>query len=363
MRRPILAASALAAATLVFAAEPQPSGVVWNRIKVPGHGSLAFPAPKHWSANASPWRDGPIVVQLGPGPWASTTYEVQLRIQPPPRRPEISDLQALRISVEGVRDVMAASASTPEIPVVELQGASLTGYYFSVTDRNAAPTGGWRFMTYGSALVEDLVVTFTVHSNQSSEHQVAPMLELMKQMKWEPPTHEEAAAAKAKAAVEAARWATIDLEDIRGLQFTLALPDKGWALWMDLPGYRSERQEVAPDQSRATMTMSDPGTHVTVSASIDRQKNRNTVGACRSRFYASGASRVNEREEERDGVLLVHYNVPYFDGFPIDQQHTDAYLYRDGTCIDVHISKSGYRPADKRYFDAVLSAMKFVKKK
>lgn len=362
-----VAALALAKATPAPAQEPwrtpQEPGTVRKAIRVPGSGTLQFPIPDGWKViSATALTGEPIVVQLGPPQKTAPPFAVQIRIQASSEA-EIFSQKALRRSVKGVRDAMAVSATRRDLPVQELRGASLKGYYFSATDRRSTPAGGWRYMTYGSALLDDLVVTFSVYSNRSGEDQVPAMLDLMKRMTHEPPTAEEAATAEARTAAETARWATIEIDrDFGSLLLAIALPDKGWGLWFDLPGYEPQEGAVAPDQSSALMNASDPRTQVHVSAYLERQKKQRTVAGCRSHFTDRMTSPFTKREEAREGIILVHYGVPEPGGAMIRDQHTHALFYRDGTCIDVDISKQEYRAGDEPLFDAVLAAIKFVKK-
>jgi hypothetical protein len=369
MKRWLSFAAALPFAMVTAGSPQEPSrppsepGTVRKAIRIPGSGTLLFPIPDGWkviSATALP--GDPIVVQLGPPQKTAPPFAIQIRFQTSADA-EISSLKTLRKSVKGVRDVMAVSATKHDLPMQDLRGAALRGYYFSATDRRSAPAGGWRYMTYGSALLDDLVLTFSVYSNRSGDDQVGATLELMKRMEHQPPTPEEAAITDARTAAETARWATIEIgRDFRSLPLAIALPDKGWGLWIDLPGYESQGEEVAADLSSARMSASEARTRVQVSAYLERQKKQRTVAGCRSHFTDRMASAFTKREEEREGIILVRYGVPAAGGAMVRDQHTHALFSRDGTCIDVDISKEEYRAEDERLFDAVLSAIKFVKK-
>ena len=61
-------------------------------------------------------------------------------------------------------------------------------------------------------------------------------------------------------------------------------------------------------------------------------------------------------------MILVHYLVPEARRLRVNQKNINAYIYRDGTCIDIHISKVDYSQEDDRYFEAVLDAIRFVEK-
>jgi hypothetical protein len=47
-----------------------------------------------------------------------------------------------------------------------------------------------------------------------------------------------------------------------------------------------------------------------------------------------------------------------FEGRPVRQQNVHAYLFKDGVCIEVHLSKVRDEP-DERLFDTVLRTVRF----
>ena len=65
------------------------------------------------------------------------------------------------------------------------------------------------------------------------------------------------------------------------------------------------------------------------------------------------------RSTEKNGMLLVHWQIPKQRTAPLQQQNINAYLYRDGACIDVHISKVDSGPQDEPLFANVLKGIRF----
>jgi hypothetical protein len=83
-----------------------------------------------------------------------------------PARPDISPQtkDAIKRSVQSSADQVRHQAIEENIAVVELPGASGPGFYFSATDSVPKPDE-YKFMTQGIIRVSDLVVTFTILTN------------------------------------------------------------------------------------------------------------------------------------------------------------------------------------------------------
>ena len=47
-------------------------------------------------------------------------------------------------------------------------------------------------------------------------------------------------------------------------------------------------------------------------------------------------------------------------GRSIRQQNVHAHLFRDGVCMEIHLSKVLYEPDDERLFEAVLRTVRFA---
>ena len=65
------------------------------------------------------------------------------------------------------------------IPVKDIEGASGSGYYYTATDRAAKPAE-FKYKMQGMLRVGDLVVAFTILSNDGAEAAVADALKMLK---------------------------------------------------------------------------------------------------------------------------------------------------------------------------------------
>ena len=87
--------------------------------------------------------------------------------------------QAIREHVELVADKARPQAVEQVITIREFRGASGVGYYFSATDKAPRP-GEYRFMTQGIFGVGNLIVAFTVLTNEGQQPIVDDALTMMK---------------------------------------------------------------------------------------------------------------------------------------------------------------------------------------
>ena len=80
----------------------------------------------------------------------------------------VMDADALRGDVQQAADRIRTQAVEKNIEIRRLQGQSGVGFYFSATDRVQAP-GEYRFMTQGALQAGDLVLWFTILTNEGQE--------------------------------------------------------------------------------------------------------------------------------------------------------------------------------------------------
>ena len=74
----------------------------------------------------------------------------------------------MRHNVQQAADKVKPSALEPYLAVEDLKGASGPGYYFSATDREPKP-GEFKYLSQGMLLVGDVVVAFSILTNDAQE--------------------------------------------------------------------------------------------------------------------------------------------------------------------------------------------------
>jgi hypothetical protein len=143
------------------------------------HGTLEMKAPSSWKDFVRrPPNDLPPTITFGAG--AGAPFEV---IVTPiwPMRPDIKapTLPELKANVREAADSVAAQAVEKRIAVRELKsGASVIGYYYTVTDKAPKP-GEFKLMTQGMFGLVDLRVSFTILTNEGQEGTVKEALAML----------------------------------------------------------------------------------------------------------------------------------------------------------------------------------------
>jgi hypothetical protein len=152
-----------------------------------------------------------------------------------------------------------------------------------------------------------------------------------------------------------------------GATFTVALPGKDWAVTLELPGFLLERLDTRPDGATAMMMARNDQTDMTVFAYITKEPKSRSVDECKRHYWgltASSPFRKDDVHEVTKGEMIaVHFVIPELQGRDIHQKNVIGYLYRDGACVDVHVSKGAYdQPADDPRFSAILDSVRIVGK-
>ena len=149
-----------------------------------------------------------------------------------------------------------------------------------------------------------------------------------------------------------------------GGSWRLQLPDKPWALMIDLPGFVLDEQWPGRNGTRRMIRVHDPETRVIVSAFLERNPELASKEQCRDLYWAklqkSPGTYSDVTMPARGSMALVRGTIAETMGRPVRQQNVHAHLFRDGVCMEIHLSKVLYEPDDERLFEAVLRTVRFA---
>jgi hypothetical protein len=143
------------------------------------HGSLQLQVPTSWKEELHQDSDHllPTIVFT---PTSGAPFGVVVTpIRPTGQDAPNLDHEALRKLVRDTAEEVKAQTVEQTIEVLELQGASGVGYYFSVTDR-APKTGGYKHLTQGLLPVGILTVAFAIYTNDGQQDIVTHALTMLK---------------------------------------------------------------------------------------------------------------------------------------------------------------------------------------
>ena len=150
-----------------------------RRFALPEHGNFVITVPRDWKdqVRQPPDRLPPTIV-FGPGS-GRPFHVVMTPIWPPTKEHALPARDQVRAAIERGAQEASSQAVEKELRVLELQGRSGAGFYFTATDRAPKP-GEYKFLTQGSILVGKLVVNFTILTNDGQEAVVKQALDALK---------------------------------------------------------------------------------------------------------------------------------------------------------------------------------------
>jgi hypothetical protein len=150
-----------------------------RRYPLPEHGVFQMKVPASWKDEVQQPPDQlPPTIVLRP----ASGDQFQAFITPiwPAKNdaPAPSD-EAIRQLVQNAAEDAQSQATEKALKLMELQGSSGHGYYFSATDKAPKP-GDFKFMTQGVLRVGELVVTFTILTNDDKRDVESAALTMLK---------------------------------------------------------------------------------------------------------------------------------------------------------------------------------------
>lgn len=178
LKRVLTFCAAATLSLLAFAACAVDDGVAQQRYPLPQRGYFEMKVPVNWTVEVkqpptavapaislAPREGKPFVFTITP---AWSTVKIKLS----------RDKEALRRRVAAAARGIRLFAVEENIKLVEFNSASGPGFYFSATDK-APLVGGYKFMTKGEIVVNDLVAQFTLLTNEGQDNVVRSALQML----------------------------------------------------------------------------------------------------------------------------------------------------------------------------------------
>ena len=322
-----------------------PAGAEPKRFDMGPFGGLVLDVPSGWTAERQNSDEpGGFAFRVEPPPGT----QLVLFITPIPvseTRDPASEARSL-VSKQIIDRLRPVAAET-ELTVSTLTGRETQAFYVSATDKTVTqPTAkDFKYVDQGAAALGQMMLTFTILTNDKD------------------------GAARA-AAREVVRTATLSppLPPKQSPSGTVRLPapaTPGWALAIDLPGFRLEPIQLRETPPGTKLSGTNPATGVIVTAFIEESKPGMTAvdqreDAWRKMLAGTPMNRVDVKRSERGSMALLEYRVHEYQGAAVNQKSINVYVVRRGMWIDVHLSKVAYVPSDDALFDAIISTIRFL---
>ncbi len=331
------ASACLCIALPALLAATEPEGHTLRRIELPGDGTLVLSTPSAWRASATrPSRDFPPTLEFTPP--SGNTFSVKVTVMSP-LKPEPLELSNVKKTVKASRARAAESAETQEqeIEIRELQGENnVSGYYFSAVDKYPKP-GEWCYMTHGLAVLKDLLLSFTVLSNDPAQPEAA---ETLKMLQGATRVAEPTAA--------------------KSTHMEIAIPNETWSISFDAPAL----SDVKQSEESGDFQFSGNSHLFNLSFFVEKPRGKGTTHLdCRDFYWAK--ARKNPRIEkksiafsETDKYARVQYDIVVRQP-ALRQTNVNYYFIYGGKWVDIHISFVNATAEDEQIFKTFDSTLSY----
>jgi len=154
----------------------------------------------------------------------------------------------------------------------------------------------------------------------------------------------------------------------------LSLPNASWALELAAEGFTVQVDQLRGPSNARYFLAHNEATKVNLSAVLETVPSAKSATQCRDLYLGRLRNRQikveNVRTSERGDIAVLEYSTNPFgmalpkekapELFGFIQKHLNAYLAKDGACIDVHLSKVLPKSDEKAEFDAVVGSVRIV---
>jgi len=314
----LLCPGVLLALGTVLAPADVTSGGHKQRYALPPHGELELTLRQAWKSQSKPSpRNLPPTIEISP----SADQEFVILITSLPVQGTIIDRADLKGSLERLAQAAVAQSVEKRAVMVPLKGPQTDGCYFSVTDSAPAP-GEYKYMSQGLANVGELLLQFTILSNDPTQKVRDAGLEMLR----------GAAHLKTAAAAE----------------LEVPIPGRGWKLRLLNPALGVLQQHNEPDRF-VCRAESAEGFHL--SLFVEKPDGPGNQHADVFNHYWPQAKQ--NPLIQQDSVKISHeqkfVKVEYVTaGMP----NVNYYFAFKGRWVDLHISKLPFAKKDEALFVA-----------
>jgi hypothetical protein len=322
---------------------------------IAGGGALELALPPGWSAE-----------EAGAGPAAPTTIRLEA-----PGAAFVALLTAFRSPGDGAdhggaaataqlfaelarRNALAGSVEQ-EIPLEELVGDGVRGFWFSATDRELAGRepgpDEWRHVLQGAAAVGPVVLAFALLDDAPGPHR-GELLELVRGARHLPDG--ERADPGPDHGRELDRGA-------RTVPLRIAVPGKAWTILVDLPGFLMFRQRAT--EEGVLVVGQHPEEGLVASVLVRAARGADDASTCRAADLGKIRAALPELADLRlataHGAARAAYAVPRLRGLRLREEHAHAWVLREGVCANLHVFTTEPGPGYEDRIERILASIRF----
>jgi hypothetical protein len=316
------------------------------RLEVAGQGALVLRLPAGWTASPAEAAPGaPATTRVDPGDRSFVVLLTPMWREDRTEGP--ADPEEAQRLAELARREMGRTAAETEIALHELVGPSAHGYWFSATDRDLVgkevPAGEWRCVTQGAVAVGRVLLAFTLLDDGPGPQRSA-LVEGLRGI-----SQEQGGAGERGGVLE-------------GEPLAVSLPGRSWAVLIDLAGFATQPPRLLEGGRGVVALAADTRSNAVASIVLRPADGAADARACRDRDLARIRGVVpgvrDVRVREAGPSARGRYVVPEIDGRPVAQLNVHAWRFRDGTCVNVHLSTMEPEPEDEAALERILDTVR-----
>jgi len=155
-----------------------------------------------------------------------------------------------------------------------------------------------------------------------------------------------------------------DSSNQKRLEFTLA--QAPWVMTLPAGRFKLAQKKLRADGKGAYYHLTDESQGLNLSMYIEPAVNCSDSRSCRDMIWKAGnpawVNPQNVVQSEIGDVSFFEFLIPAFQGMPIQQQNMYAEFVVDGFWVDLHISKTLFKPEEHNLFEQIIESIKFEPK-
>ena len=143
----------------------------------------------------------------------------------------------------------------------------------------------------------------------------------------------------------------------------LTLPGFSWSLEINAPGFMLQEKNFSPDGTSARLTAINKKDNVILSAFLEKAPRAGDAKACREFYWSKAKESPLQKDDlkmsDSGSTALVEYIVKESFGTKVNQKNMNVYLSKDGYWVDVHLSKTDFKPEDDAQLRSIAKEIRF----
>ncbi len=318
--------------------------ITTRRFAILNGGQLELPVPESWRDTTGPPSENIVIITFTPGTSSDFTVMITVDIPGPIIGTDYNSTGNIHEWIERKEQSLLTAAVKSESVFTRFSGQTGTGHYYSVMDPVPKP-GEYEYTTHGEIRVGDLLLNFTVLSHEKDGnvlHDTLTMLAGARQQKDSAVVPDPIA------------------------PYELSLLTSNWSLVLDLSSFAILGRKTSQDQQGTSVLATNNLTGVFLSVFLETTPDLKTAQACREYYWSKSLKGPNPKTDirlyETDQMALVVWTVQEYQGVKLQQRNISAYMAHEGVCLNLHLSKTSFRPGDQAQFDRILNSVTFQEK-